>query len=478
MFERNKFKDPATAAAFLKDERAKRVESGKIASLLVMVLMPLGLVADLFVYEQAPEKVHWQNFLVYRLLCSVLAGGLYLLHRGPFGAKHFRVLGLPIVMLPAFFMNLIIARASDPIMPYYAGLSLIMLAVSVVGRWNLFESFLAVVSVLIMYCVVCLTLEHPQREYIFNNLYFLVLTGVIVMVGNQLFDELRRKEFEARYELENSKLQLERQKVELEEKTVALEEKTTDLAKTVTDLHAAQAELVEADRARTQARLGGFIVHNIGNALNYPINSVFRLRKRIKTLSDETRPDFETAVSSVDSGLKAIKETIEAMRLLAYPDTKSIDTVKVSEVVRLSVLLTDYRWLDEGVEIHQDLAPGLSIRANKQLVIDGIINLILNSLDAMKEKQFAENEKRGIWITACQENASVVIRLRDNGPGISPEHQDKVFERNFTTKAAGHGTGLGLASCRETVECFGGTIRLRTQVGSFCEFTLAFPLEG
>src|SRR4029077_17923238 len=102
-----------------------------------------------------------------------------------FGQENYKVLGLPIALLPAFFIAWMISETEGPVSPYYAGLNLILLAVSVVVHWSVRESLFAVGGVLLMYSFACLLKgTKEQLPLIFNNFYFLALTGVIVITGN------------------------------------------------------------------------------------------------------------------------------------------------------------------------------------------------------------------------------------------------------------------------------------------------------
>ena len=86
--------------AFVANERRERIRSGKVACALVVFLMPAGIILDRYVY---PER--WADFLLLRLLCSGLAAGLWALHNTSFGSRHYRFLGIPIALLPAFFIS-------------------------------------------------------------------------------------------------------------------------------------------------------------------------------------------------------------------------------------------------------------------------------------------------------------------------------------------------------------------------------------
>ena len=126
MAEQNTLQSPAFREAFQTNERIERINTGKVASALVVFLMPAGVALDYFVYKN--ELVY---FLCLRLVCSALAGVLWYLHTTEFGEKNYRLLGLPIAWLPAFFIGWMIYVTDGPTSQYYAGLNLILLAVSV-----------------------------------------------------------------------------------------------------------------------------------------------------------------------------------------------------------------------------------------------------------------------------------------------------------------------------------------------------------
>ena len=70
---------------------------------------------------------------------------------------------------------------------------------------------------------------------------------------------------------------------------------------------------------------------------------------------------------------------------------------------------------------------------------------------------------------------SGMIRVHDDGPGISPSIIDRIFDRFFTTTAVGRGAGIGLNFCKMVMEEIGGTIRVDSVEGEYTEFTLGFP---
>ena len=131
--------NPEVQEAYRIHERQQRINTGKVGSILVFLLMPAGVVLDYFVYY---EKLGY--FLAVRLISSALAVVLWILHTTSVGQRHVRWLGLPIALVPAMAVAWMIYKTEGPDSPYYAGLNLVLLSVSAVVHWNIFESFLAV----------------------------------------------------------------------------------------------------------------------------------------------------------------------------------------------------------------------------------------------------------------------------------------------------------------------------------------------
>jgi signal transduction histidine kinase len=97
------------------------------------------------------------------------------------------------------------------------------------------------------------------------------------------------------------------------------------------------------------------------------------------------------------------------------------------------------------------------------------MNLIDNALDAVPESGSIE-------ITARQELDRVVVRVVDDGPGIPPEIESKIFDAFFTTKATGQGIGLGLEITRRLVRRYHGEIAVDSRPGR-TEFRVSLATE-
>jgi signal transduction histidine kinase len=111
------------------------------------------------------------------------------------------------------------------------------------------------------------------------------------------------------------------------------------------------------------------------------------------------------------------------------------------------------------------------------------MNLIANAIDALGEanqgKSYVELEANPNQITleTCLEDNCAIVRIKDNGPGMPPEIQHRVFDTFFTTKPEGQGTGLGLSICSQIVrDTHGGQLSLSSTVGQGTEFIIQIPL--
>ena len=83
-----------------------------------------------------------------------------------------------------------------------------------------------------------------------------------------------------------------------------------------------------------------------------------------------------------------------------------------------------------------------------------------------------------IWISTKREGENAIIRIRDNGMGMPPDVQEKIFNPFFTTKPTDKGTGLGLAISSDIIRTHGGVIEVESEEGEFTEMKITLPLSG
>ena len=406
------------------------MHTGKIACALVVFLMPLGSVLDYFVYPQ--DLVF---FLALRLACSALAGILWFLHTTRWGRKNYHLLGTPIAWLPAFVIAWMIYLTQGPVSPYYAGLNLILLAVSVVVRWNVRESFVAVVGVHLMYLYACvLKGTREQLPIIFNNYYFLALTGVIVIVGNHYFTKLRAREFALRYELDKNKR----------------------------DLEVTNRKLVELDALKSHFFAN--ISHELRTPLTLMLSPLETLMRRFSESADaKTVELLETMHGSGLKLLKLINDLLALIRLEAGRMEAKSEPLEISAFVRGFASAVRQVAEDKHIQLetHADAELGVVLMDREKLE-KIVLNLLFNAL------KFTPEGGR-VWLRAEKQDAELVLIVQDTGAGIAAKNLPFVFNRFWqedgSSKRKYQGVGIGLALVKELATMMNGSVAVASEEG-------------
>ena len=233
------------------------------------------------------------------------------------------------------------------------------------------------------------------------------------------------------------------------------------LESTIEQLKDTETQLVQTEKLASLGRMSAGIIHEINNPLNFATTGLFTLRKKGKYLAPEQQEEYQDILKDVEEGINRVKTIVTDLRMFTHPETESRDQVEVPEVVAAALRFLSAEWKDK-VRIEQKLADHQAVWANKNMLIHALLNLLQNSMDALKTKSF-ENEQPTIWIEGRLERGKSLLVVRDNGTGIDAEHLNKIFDPFFTTKDVGAGMGMGLAICHRIVQDCEGRISVRTE---------------
>ena len=127
------------------------------------------------------------------------------------------------------------------------------------------------------------------------------------------------------------------------------------------------------------------------------------------------------------------------------------------------------------VEIDNRVPDGFVVRAVATKLMQVFVNLIQNSVDALRAKAFPPGTQPQIRIEAATQNGVRTIKVWDNGPGIPPSHISRVFDPFYTTKEVNQGTGMGLSICYRLLQEVGAQITVQSEPDVSCEFRITFP---
>jgi len=182
-----------------------------------------------------------------------------------------------------------------------------------------------------------------------------------------------------------------------------------------------------------------------------------------RAADDRELPVMRDIVGRID----ALSELINDLMVFARPRPPKLSVVELRPLVLDAISMVRRDPVAEAVQIAVT-GEDLSVTADSEMVRATVLNLLLNSAQAMAG--------RGrIDVTLTRRGDRAAIEVRDTGPGIPAELREQVFEPFFTTKARGGGLGLPIA--RRTAELHGGSLALDLPAGGGTIVTLTIPVR-
>ncbi len=254
-----------------------------------------------------------------------------------------------------------------------------------------------------------------------------------------------------------------------------------DLVRTFNDMRAQLAEsrrkLAQQEREVAWREMARQVAHEIKNPLTPMKLSIQHLRRAFKQVevdeADATFPDlFDRITTTLVEQIEALVRIADEFSTFARLPTRVLETLDLNEVVREAVRLMEQETDAETLALNLFDDP-LPVEADREELRRTYINLIKNALQAIPDAR--EGRVRVSTTLVDDQNGPVVeSQVVDNGTGIPPDVQDKMFEPNFSTRTGG--TGLGLAIAQKTIDDLEGTIEYETSEGEGTTFWVRLPL--
>lgn len=247
-------------------------------------------------------------------------------------------------------------------------------------------------------------------------------------------------------------------------------EQTQHLTLAMDQLKKSQADLVQSSRLALLGTLSAGIAHEINNAINYVNGSIVPLEKKIiKYIPENEVKNIQMLFSAMKQGTQLTVEIVKSLRNFTGLNQAKIKDVNLYELIQSILVILKSRMRNIEVDIQVD--KNMMIYCYQIGMNQILMNLLSNAIDVVPK----ENGK--IQISAHVHNQDVILKVSDNGCGMSDELKTKIFDPFFTTKEVGDGTGLGLHIVSQEVEKLKGKIRVISEVNKGTEFTIQFPAE-
>jgi signal transduction histidine kinase len=310
------------------------------------------------------------------------------------------------------------------------------------------------------------------------------------------------------YKLRETVGELDKEQSALKTEVESRKESELALSKSLEQLKQAQVKLVSSEKMASLGMLAAGIAHEINNPISFVLNNVnvlseyneafHTLIKNYKSYSEavllvdgkaqdilsgiqqyEKEEDIDFIISdsisllkSTEDGVLRIIDIVKNMKTFSHPDTESVDSVDVHEVLDSTLLLLKNETRNNLRIIKELNASEFIIKCNRNELGQVFLNIIINAAHAM-----AKSSDSTIHIRTENIEQAILIHIVDSGCGISADKIELIYDPFYTTKVVGEGTGMGLSISYGIVNKYNGKINVTSVLGEGTEFTLQFPLE-
>jgi signal transduction histidine kinase len=224
-----------------------------------------------------------------------------------------------------------------------------------------------------------------------------------------------------------------------------------------------QKQVAVSDRVAAIGRLTSGVAHEIKNPLNGITLYLDLLKNRLTASEGKAPPELDVIVREVARLDRVVKTFLDFTR----PLDLQLTDVRPGELLEEVAALARPEAVNHKVEIQvENGCPDATIRADRDLVQQVVLNLAVNGIQAMPDGG-------ALRVSVMQAGADVELAVTDQGLGIPPEAREKIFRLYFTTKK--NGSGIGLAMAFRVVQMHGGTIDFSSEVGRGTTFRVRFP---
>lgn len=279
--------------------------------------------------------------------------------------------------------------------------------------------------------------------------------------------------------------------------------KSKKLEEAFSDLKKMQIKLIESEKLTSIGMLTAGVAHEINNPISAVNSSAIALEKikqkiiSVMSMYDLLTPDtyiehikeihalkkelqfsellkgFSELTTIIGKSSKRVADIVRSLRVFTRLDEDELQKIDVHENIDSTLLLLKSR--TKNIDVIKDYGniPEITCFAGKLNQV--FMNLIVNAIDAVEEKETNSGNFIKISTGRIAEESKILITFEDSGAGIDDHLSEKIFEPFFTTKKIGKGMGLGLSISQSIVQKHGGELTCAKNKNKNTVFTLILP---
>ncbi len=308
-------------------------------------------------------------------------------------------------------------------------------------------------------------------------------------------------------------LQLAEQNQQLEDR---VEKRTAKLYETIEELKQTQLQLVQSEKMSAIGQLIAGIAHEINNPVGCIVGNIQEATNVIQDLTEYLHicqkecqipgseiekkaveidlefliEDLPKMLFSMKTGIDRIRNISNSLRTFSRADSQYKVLADIREGIDSTLMILQHRLKANhhrpAIQIIKNYGDIPLVKCYLGQLNQVFMNVLANAIDALEEANqgqtfaYIESAPNIITITTQLSNGKedVLIKIKDNGKGMSEKIISQIFDYSFTTKAVGKGTGIGLSISRQIVEeTQGGCLTCSSILGEGTEFTIALHVE-
>lgn len=240
------------------------------------------------------------------------------------------------------------------------------------------------------------------------------------------------------------------------------------LIKNINEKKEMEQQIAQADKLAALGELSAGVAHEINNPLGIILGYT---QLMLQQSSDETAEQYHDDLKIIEKHVKNCKNVVSDLLAFSRKGTLKQGIIDINRVVEdVAKFLfnhSDFRDIKMSLDLSSD--GNMQVVGNEEDLKQVVINLVINAGHAVN--------KNGEISISTEKNYhdQILIKVRDNGKGISKKNLSKIFDPFFTTKPVGMGTGLGLSVSYGIIKKHKGSISVKSLEGDGACFTITLP---